>query len=341
MAMAEYGYGYRSVAEEYSGNPSRVYGGGKKESFTRGELWGWARVIVSAGLFFALVAAKVGMPQEFEQLRSAFEKNMGQSVDYRAVFSSVGRAASGEEPVGKTVSDVYAEVFHPNASVQQTSGLIASVDAETKTVSTVRSAVEEMKKTSDALSAALTAKKEEGNGAASEDGADNPAAVQEGANNAAAPQEMVYRPEDLPDDVCMDQKVLDLSYATPVKGWLSSSFGLREHPIDGEQKFHRGVDIAASEGSTITAFSDGKVKAVGESSSLGKYIMVSHKGDLTSLYAHCSRITVSSGASVKKGDKIAEVGHTGLANGSHLHFSLLQGETYINPIYYVSLEEAP
>ena len=77
--------------------------------------------------------------------------------------------------------------------------------------------------------------------------------------------------------------------------------------------------------------------AVGESSSYGKYITVSHGGGFSTLYAHCSRILAASGASVKEGDVIAEVGETGVATGPHLHFELHQGSQYLNPIYYVSL----
>ena len=64
--------------------------------------------------------------------------------------------------------------------------------------------------------------------------------------------------------------------------------------------------------------------------------MVSHGEDYSTLYAHCSRITVTSGTAVKKGEKIAEVGETGVATGPHLHFEIHKGETYLNPIYYVA-----
>ena len=63
--------------------------------------------------------------------------------------------------------------------------------------------------------------------------------------------------------------------------------------------------------------------------------MVEHAGGYSTLYAHCSRITVSSGAAVKEGQKIAEVGETGVATGPHLHFELQKNGTYLNPIYYV------
>ena len=76
--------------------------------------------------------------------------------------------------------------------------------------------------------------------------------------------------------------------------------------------------------------------AVGESSSYGKYCIVAHQGGYTTLYAHCSRVTASSGAAVKRGEKIAEVGETGMATGPHLHFELQRDGVYLNPIYYVA-----
>ena len=76
--------------------------------------------------------------------------------------------------------------------------------------------------------------------------------------------------------------------------------------------------------------------AVGESSSYGKYCIINHEGGYSTLYAHCSRICASSGAAVGKGEKIAEVGETGMATGAHLHFELQKDGVYLNPIYYVS-----
>ena len=75
---------------------------------------------------------------------------------------------------------------------------------------------------------------------------------------------------------------------------------------------------------------------VGESSSYGKYCIVAHEGGYSTLYAHCSRVTASSGASVEEGEKIGEVGETGIATGPHLHFELQRDGVYLNPIYYVS-----
>ena len=125
-------------------------------------------------------------------------------------------------------------------------------------------------------------------------------------------------------------------YYTPVSGVLSSAFGYREHPVEGEERFHYGVDLAADEGMEVNCFADGTVTAVGESSSYGRYCIVAHEGGYSTLYAHCSRVVVSSGAQVARSQKIAEVGSTGMATGPHLHFELQKDGIYLNPIYYVS-----
>ena len=95
------------------------------------------------------------------------------------------------------------------------------------------------------------------------------------------------------------------------------------------------MDLAADSGTAIGCFADGTVTAVGESSSYGKYCTVTHDNGCTTLYAHCRLICVSSGAAVKAGEKLGEVGQTGMATGPHLHFELQKDGVYLNPVYYV------
>lgn len=146
---------------------------------------------------------------------------------------------------------------------------------------------------------------------------------------------VVYGADTTPAKVDMLQRVLGFAYETPVDGTLSSSFGFRDHPVAGEEKFHYGLDFAAEEGAVIRAFGDGTVTVVAESSELGKYVELTHPGGYTTLYAHCKKITASSGQAVRMGDPIAEVGQTGDATGNHLHFELHCDAVYLNPIYYV------
>lgn len=136
--------------------------------------------------------------------------------------------------------------------------------------------------------------------------------------------------------VCMTQQILGFDFASPLKeGVMTSPFGGRESPVNGDEEFHYAVDLAAAEGTEICAFADGKVRAVGDSSSLGHYLILDHGGGYSSLYAHCSRIIATAGRTVNLGEKIAEVGQSGKATGPHLHFQLYRGSTYLNPVYYL------
>ena len=349
------GYGYTTVAEEYQGNRSRLYSAGKEKrsgetnSFSKTELLRWGRLLLCAALFLAMVVTKVQLPEQFTALRDVVAGQMSQSLDYREVFSAVGRVIGGEATVLEGLNDVYLEVFRP---VQQERAVETAAAAESIADLSQQEPVNALLAFSQDWAHCGAALYRQGTGQPRAGAEDTPAESAPPAQTTAPAEEaaehsrtqedgVIYDAETLPEGVCMEQQVLGISYAAPVRGWLSSPFGYREHPIEGEEKFHRGLDIAAPEGSAITAFADGTVKAVGESSSLGNYIIISHGGDLTTLYAHCSKVTAGGNAAVKKGEKIAEVGHTGMATGAHLHFAIRRGKTYLNPIYYVSLDQAP
>ena len=146
----------------------------------------------------------------------------------------------------------------------------------------------------------------------------------------------LYTQTNIPADALLEQRILGFGYRSPINGRISDGFGVRTHPVTGASDFHYGLDIEANEGTVIAAFADGKVAAVGESSLLGKYVTVQHTNGYQTLYAHCSRVTASSGQQVRMGDPIAEVGQTGQATGPHLHFELLKDSLYLNPVYYVA-----
>lgn len=140
--------------------------------------------------------------------------------------------------------------------------------------------------------------------------------------------------ENTPEDVCLTQQVLGFAYAAPLTGTITDGFGLRQEPEGTAEEFHYGLDIAADEGTVIRCFADGTVTAVGESAELGSYVVVRHENGFSTLYAHCSRITASSGQQLRLGDPLAEVGQTGHATGPHLHLELLRDNVYLNPWYY-------
>lgn len=140
---------------------------------------------------------------------------------------------------------------------------------------------------------------------------------------------------DYPDHAQAEQRKLGFAYAPPLDGTVTSGFGWREHPESGAEAFHYGVDLAADEGTDITAFADGVVGVIGDSVELGRYVTVHHEGGILTLYAHCSRIVANSGSRVSCGDKLAEVGQTGNATGPHLHFEIRDGEEWLDPQRYL------
>lgn len=120
------------------------------------------------------------------------------------------------------------------------------------------------------------------------------------------------------------------SLKKPVKGIVSSEFGDREDPNPVVTEEHKGIDLAADEGTNIVAAMDGVVDIATTSSSYGKYIEITD-GKLKTIYAHCNKLCVKKGEKVKAGQKIAEVGSTGAVTGSHLHFEIKVSDRHINP----------
>ena len=281
------------------------------------------QLVICGSVFVLLVAAKLLLPGKMAQLNAALSRAMEQNMDVEAVFSAVGRAFAGENDVEGTVDEVYRAVFHPDeAGEALETSASAALPADSLALDSLR-----------AYLPADAAAETEDTGEA------DPTAEEEAAGAADAVSSLayvLYSDQNLPENVSLAQAILDFDYCVPVNGTLSSPFGYREHPVEGEGRFHYGVDLAADTGTDILCFADGTVKAVGESSSYGKYCIVDHAGGYSTLYAHCSAIAAVSGAEVKEGEKIAEVGETGIATGPHLHFELQQDGVYLNPIYYVS-----
>ena len=124
----------------------------------------------------------------------------------------------------------------------------------------------------------------------------------------------------------------------PVRGWLSSNFGYRNETIysDHEPHFHRGVDIASTEGNPVIASADGKVIYTGyDEYGYGNLIVVDHGYGLKTYYAHLAEIKTKIGKTVKKGEPIASVGSTGRSTGPHLHYEVRIFSVPVNPENYI------
>lgn len=118
--------------------------------------------------------------------------------------------------------------------------------------------------------------------------------------------------------------------AMPAAGRISSSFGMRRHPLLGFTRMHKGIDIAAPWGAPVYAASDGVVQFAGRSSGYGNFIRLGH-GAFGTGYGHLSRIIVRSGQHVRKGQQIGAVGSSGLSTGPHLHYELYKNGVAVNP----------
>jgi murein DD-endopeptidase MepM/ murein hydrolase activator NlpD len=113
--------------------------------------------------------------------------------------------------------------------------------------------------------------------------------------------------------------------------WNASSYGWRMDPFTGERAMHEGVDFQADVGTPIIAAAAGVVVAAEVHPQYGNYVEIDHGQELTTRYAHASRLFVKPGEFVKRGQKVAEVGMTGRTTGPHLHFEVRYKGSSQNP----------
>ncbi len=121
----------------------------------------------------------------------------------------------------------------------------------------------------------------------------------------------------------------------PVQGTVTSSFGERQDPFEGEGAFHTGIDIATNMGDAIRATADGTVLKAGIGTGYGREIILAHAQNIETLYAHLSGFAVTTGQEVHRGDIIGYVGSSGRSTGPHLHYEVRIGNTPVNPHKYL------
>ena len=122
---------------------------------------------------------------------------------------------------------------------------------------------------------------------------------------------------------------------TPLDGArLSSSFGMRKHPISGFNKMHKGIDFAAPKGTPIYAGGNGVVEVAGVNGGYGKYIRIRHNNEYKTAYAHLNSFKkgIRKGVRVNQGEIIGYVGSTGKSTGPHLHYEIIYQNKQINPL---------
>jgi murein DD-endopeptidase MepM/ murein hydrolase activator NlpD len=117
----------------------------------------------------------------------------------------------------------------------------------------------------------------------------------------------------------------------PTRGYVTSPYGYRANPFTGARQFHSGLDIGAPIGTPVRAAMAGRVIAAAVNESNGNYVVITHHSGYRTLYAHLNVIRVKSGAYVKTGEHIGDVGTTGISTGPHLHFTVYKNGVTMNP----------
>lgn len=118
----------------------------------------------------------------------------------------------------------------------------------------------------------------------------------------------------------------------PTNGRITSTFGMRRHPILGYTRMHSGVDFGGGYGAPIYAVSDGVVTIAGRTGGFGNYVKLNHGAGLGTGYGHMSRIAVRPGQHVNRGQVIGYIGSSGLSTGPHLHYEVYRNGVAVNPL---------
>ena len=121
----------------------------------------------------------------------------------------------------------------------------------------------------------------------------------------------------------------------PIRGWMTSRFGIRADPYTGEKSMHSGVDLAAAAGTKVIAPADGMVIFAGSRGAYGKMIIVEHGMGIVTHYGHLSTVLVRVGDDIERGQHIGAVGNTGRSTGPHLHYEVRVDGIPVDPEQYV------
>ncbi|GJM36613.1 MAG: hypothetical protein DHS20C18_56140 [Saprospiraceae bacterium] len=118
---------------------------------------------------------------------------------------------------------------------------------------------------------------------------------------------------------------------------ITSGYGERMHPTEKVKKLHRGIDIRGKLGTTVMATSSGIVKDAGYDKLNGYFVEIQHDAIYTTRYHHLSKIDVQKDDQVKKGEKIGEIGSSGLSTAPHLHYEVLEKGKNVDPALFLKV----
>ena len=323
---------YQQSAQRRGAVRAKPLGGKRKETRERRRLQQLGICLV---LFLAVFVGKGVFPNRIEQVSGQLLAYLTHSTDFRAVFSDLGQVLSEEQSVVAGLGEFCAEVFGvgeekavPAAALQE----ISSLSQQTFLNSTpnLPEAVGHYLRMDEVP--------EEWFAPLPQEPGEEPAATEPQEIPAVGTVILTvdYTGPELPEGYTMNKLSLgSLVYKAPLEGTVWSGYGYRDHPIDGVNKFHNGIDLGADMGTAIGAFAAGIVEYVGQSEVYGNYFQLDHGNGIKSFYAHCSQICVQTGQTVELGQVVALVGDTGNTTGPHLHFELKCGGIHIDPAHYI------
>ena len=134
-------------------------------------------------------------------------------------------------------------------------------------------------------------------------------------------------------------EIIPSSYPFKEAHDITSGFGMRQHPIDNQEKEHKGIDLRANIGDEVISPAIGTVIFAGQQSGYGNVVIIEHMFGFQTLYGHLNEIDVSVGEKVGKGKVIAKAGNTGRSTGPHLHYEVKYEGVQINPENFVKWNE--
>lgn len=296
------------------------------------------QLVVSLALFLLVYIGRGVFPAQMEVWRTAAAVN----VDFKAAFQHFSTALSQGEPVGETLEAL---------CVQLLGGEIQEREKEPQKLQ-AHEPPQPVVLLSQTPGGGLGYLDQQGLLAGDgylqkgdEPDSGEPAPVQSEAPEPSEPAVVTAVAQEYTDDGVKLPRNVSLAFyelglsetAVPVNGTATSGFGYREHPISGKNEFHLAIDIGAAEGTEIGAFAAGTVEYIGQSDEFGNYLKIRHENNVSSFYAHCSKLLVHKGDEVACGQTVALVGQTGNATGPHLHLTIEKDNIRLDPAYYVEL----
>ncbi len=170
---------------------------------------------------------------------------------------------------------------------------------------------------------------------------DSEGIIEESVNNinqeSIKPAQAVEETQVIEESSSLSQMEIDAQYIKancsiikPLEGEITSRFGMRNPTVPTVPKYHTGIDIARVVGTVIISAIEGDVELVSSHGDYGNHIKITN-GEVSTLYAHCSKIYVKQGDHIVQGQEIAEVGETGNVTGPHLHFEIRRNNQYVDP----------